>query len=72
MNTFTNLLLAIVKLLSKLTGLREFFMLISWNSMPFRFSLNTYITYVTISYAFCQIENKFTPMVKIKDYRKIM
>ena len=46
MNIFTNLLLAIVILLSKLTRLREFFiMFISRNSTFLRFSLNTYITF---------------------------
>ena len=42
MNTFTNLFLAIVILLSKLTCLREFFILyILWNSKFLRSSLNT-------------------------------
>ena len=46
MNIFTNLLLAIVILLSKLTCLREFFiMFISGSSTFLRFSLNTYITF---------------------------
>ena len=46
MNIFTNLLLAIVMLLSKLTRLREFFiMFISRNSTFLRFSLNIYITF---------------------------
>ena len=43
---FTNLLLAIVILVSKLTCLREFFiMFVSRNSTFLRFSLNTYITF---------------------------
>ena len=46
MNTFTNLLLVIVILLSKLTCLREFLiMLLSRSSTFLRFSLNTYITF---------------------------
>ena len=45
MNIFTNLLLAIVILLSKLTRLREFFVFISRNSKFLRFSLNIYITF---------------------------
>ena len=46
MNIFTNLLLAIVILLSKLTCLREFLkMFVSRNSTFWRFSLNTYITF---------------------------
>ena len=46
MNIFTNLLLAIVILLSKLTCLREFLiMFVSRNSTFLRFSLNTYITF---------------------------
>ena len=45
MNIFTNLLLAIVILLSKLTCLREYFIFISRNSTVLRFSLNTYITF---------------------------
>ena len=46
MNIFTNLLLALVILLSMLTCLREFFILyISRNSTFLRSSLNTYITF---------------------------
>ena len=46
MNIFTNLLLAIVILLSKLISLREFFiMFISQNSVFLCFSVNTYITF---------------------------
>ena len=46
MNIFTNLLLAIVMLLPKLTSLRKsFIMYTSWNSMFLRASLNTYITF---------------------------
>ena len=46
MNIFTNLLLAIVILLSKLTFLREFFIMFILGSSTFlRFSLNTYITF---------------------------
>ena len=46
MNIFTNLLLVIVILLSKLTCLTEFFILyISRNSKSLRSSLNTYITF---------------------------
>ena len=46
MNIFTNLLLAIVILLSKLTCFRKFFiMLISRNTTLLRFTLNTYITF---------------------------
>ena len=46
MNIFTYLLLAIVILLSKLTCLREsFIMFVSRNSMFLRFSLNTFITF---------------------------
>ena len=46
MNIFTNLLLALVILLSKLTCFREFFILfISRNSTFLCFSLNTYITF---------------------------
>ena len=46
MNIFTNLLLAIVILLSRLTRLSEFFiMFISRNSSFLCFSLNTYITF---------------------------
>ena len=46
MNIFTNWLLAIVILLSKLTCFREFFiMCISRNSTFLRFSLNSYITF---------------------------
>ena len=46
MNIFTNLLLAIVILLSKLTCLREFRkMFVSQNSTFLCFSLNTYITF---------------------------
>ena len=45
-NIFTNLLLVIVILLSKLTCFREFFiLLISRNSKFLRSSLNTYITF---------------------------
>ena len=46
MNIFTNLLLEIVILLSKLTRLREFFiMFISQSNRFLSFSLNTYITF---------------------------
>ena len=45
MNIFTNLLLAIVILLSKLTCLREFLMFVSRNSTFLHSSLNTYITF---------------------------
>ena len=44
-NIFTNLLLAIVILLSKSTCLREFFMFILLNSTFSRFSLDTNITF---------------------------
>ena len=67
MNIFTNLLLAIVILLSKLTCLREFFiMFISGSSTFLRFSLNTYITFQSCrTMLLLKTEVSFLPIIYV-------
>ena len=61
MNVFTNLLLAIVILLSKLTCLREFFiMFVSRNSTFLIVILNTYITFQSCPTMFLRTTSEFS------------
>ena len=61
MNIFTNLLSAIVILLSKVTCLREFFIIFgSRNSTFLRFSLNTYITFQSCQTMFFLATSEFS------------